>query len=236
MKKIALLTLLVLFTGLGWAGTIIRDTLIGVPCRIYLPSQYDQREAERFPVLYLHHGMFGNENDWTEQGALLSIMDSLLRIGAIQEWVVIMPDNCPGRPTFEEEKANATTGEWENNFARFMDEAEHRYRIFDTPSRRAVAGLSMGGYHTMRVASVLSGQFAYVGMFSPATFVHNAPTDYKLFWIGIGKDDFLYESLQEYRHWLEANHIEYTYYQSEGGHDWPNWRDYICRFLQHISR
>ena len=249
MKKITISILWILFSCLSvWAetmereqsslvaGSAVRDTLMGVPCRVYLPAQYEQRVAERFPVLYLHHGMYGNENDWIEQGALIPIMDSLLRKGTIKEWVVIMPDNCPSRPTFEEEKANATTGEWENNFARFMDEAEHRYRISHDPSERAVAGLSMGGYHAMRVSSVLKGQFAYVGMFSPATFVHNAPENYKLFWIGIGKDDFLYDSLQEYRRWLDAKGVEYTYYETEGGHEWPNWQDYICRFLQLISR
>ena len=52
-----------------------------------------------------------------------------------------------------------------------------------------------------------------------------------LYWIGIGNEDFLYAQVQEYRRWLEANHHEYTYYESAGGHTWPNWQDYICRFL-----
>lgn len=90
-----------------------------------------------------------------------------------------MPDNCPHRDTYEEEKDNATTGEWENHFAEFMAEAEKKYSISSNPAERAIAGLSMGGYHTMRVSHVLAGQFAYVGMFSPATFVHQAPTEYK---------------------------------------------------------
>lgn len=211
-------------------GTTVRDTINGVPCVVYLPGHYAER-TDVFPVLYLQHGMWGNENDWTEQGRLLPIMDSLLHAGQVREMVVIMPDNCPSRPTYEEEKDNATNGEWEAQFAAFMAEAESRYPISNEPSRRAIAGLSMGGYHTMRVSHVLAGQFAYVGMFSAATFVHNAPEDYRLFWIGIGKDDFLYDSLRDYRRWLEANHVEYTYYESEGGHTWPNWQDYIIRFL-----
>ena len=207
-------------------GTTVRDTINGVPCVVYLPIS-----DERYPVLYLQHGMWGNENDWTEQGRLLPIMDSLLQAGQVKEMVVIMPDNCPSRPTYEEEKANATNGEWEAQFATFMTEAERKYPIATEPSRRAIAGLSMGGYHMMQVSHVLPGQFAYVGMFSAATFVHHAPEDYRLFWVGIGKEDFLYESLQDYRRWLEANHVEYTYYESEGGHTWPNWQDYIIRFL-----
>lgn len=211
-------------------GTTVRDTINGVPCVVYLPVHYAER-TDVFPVLYLQHGMWGNENDWTEQGRLLPIMDSLLHVGQVKEMVVVMPDNCPSRPTSEEEKANATSGEWEGQFATFMAEAESRYRIASEPELRAIAGLSMGGYHTMQVSYVLAGQFAYVGMFSAATFVHHAPEQYRLFWIGIGKDDFLFDSLQDYRRWLEANHIEYTYYESEGGHTWPNWQDYITRFL-----
>ena len=214
-------------------GTICRDTLLNVPCCVYLPHAYAERAAknEVFPVLYLHHGMFGIEDDWTTQGRLIAIMDSLLRLGEVREMVVIMPDNCPHRPTPEEEKANATTGEWEGHFAEFMSVVESHYSVSSNPSERAVAGLSMGGYHTMMVSSVLEGQFAYVGMFSPATFVHHCPSGYKVFWIGIRNEDFLYESLQDYRRWLEQNHVEYTYYESAGGHVWPNWQDYIIRFL-----
>lgn len=220
-------------------GTIQNDTLTGVPCCVYLPYGYAERvtkKQEVFPVLYLQHGMWGEEHDWTEKGNLIGIMDSLLRIGAVPEMIVIMPDNCPSRPTYEEEKADATSGEWENNFAQFMAEAEARYSISTEPSQRAIAGLSMGGYHTMRVASVLDGQFAYIGMFSPATFVHQAASAPTLLWIGIGNEDFLYDSLQEYRHWLEEHHYEYTYYESAGEHTWDNWQDYLIRFLPKCFR
>lgn len=235
MKKILLfLWVSILFTAchqqtVKQAGTIEIDTIQGVPCCVYLPYAYNSKIT--YPVLYLQHGMFGNEEDWIKQGNLVAIMDSLLKINAVKEMVVIMPDNCPHKPDYEEEKNNATSGEWENNFALFMAEAEHKYSISTDPSERAIAGLSMGGYHTMRVSYVLDGQFAYVGMFSPATFIHQAPTTPKVFWIGIGKEDFLYDSLQEYRKWLDTNHIEYTYYESTGGHTWPNWQDYITRFL-----
>ena len=173
----------------------------------------------------------GNFSYNSNNPEIYEIVASLLRAGAVREMVVIMPDNCPGRPTSEEEKANATTGEWEANFATFMAEAESEYRISAEPAQRAIAGLSMGGYHTMRVSYVLDGQFEYVAMFSPATFVHNAPTRPRVFWLAIGTEDFLWDSFQEYREWLEAEHIEYTYYESTGGHDWPNWQDYLGRFL-----
>ena len=224
---------LVMMTGAqAKSGTVVTDTINGVPCRVYVPE--NGLTDERYPVLYLQHGMWGTEHDWVEKGDLLRILDSLLAIDAIDERVIVMPDNCPSRPTYEEEMANATTGEWEANFATFMAEAEAKYPIDGNPDTRAIAGLSMGGYHTMRVAHVLDGAFAYVGMFSPATFVHNYAPSAKVYWIAIGTEDFLYESVTDYRKWLDENGLAYTYYESAGGHTWPNWRDYIVRFLQMI--
>ena len=238
MKRILLAAFIITLVGCAknapvakQVGTIQRDTILGVPCCVYLPGHYDERSEEIFPVLYLQHGMWGNENDWPEKGNLIGIMDSLLRTDKVKEMVIIMPDNCPSYPSYEEEKAHATDGHWEADFAHFMTEAESTYRISSDSSQRAIAGLSMGGYHTMMVSSVLDGQFAYVGMFSAATFVHHAPSEPAMLWTAIGKDDFLYDSFQQYRHWLEQSHREYTYYESTGGHDWPNWQDYLSRFL-----
>ena len=68
-------------------GTVVYDTINQVPCRVYLPDGYNGERlavnGERYPVLYLHHGMWGNEHDWTEQGHLVHWMDSLLQLGQV---------------------------------------------------------------------------------------------------------------------------------------------------------
>ena len=233
-------------------GSLVRDTIQGTPCVVYLPASLsnDQRPTtnDLYPVLYLQHGMWGNENDWTEKGNLVAIMDSLLRLGEVPEMVVVMPDNCPSRPTSDEERNNAMSGAWERHFPEFMEEVESKYPVSSDPSQRALAGLSMGGFHTMHISHFLHGQFAYVGMFSPAIRpvssaevydnweeeVRVQLADEPLYWIGIGREDFLYDYVREYRLWLEANHCEYTYYESAGGHTWDNWQDYIGRFLKKI--
>lgn len=251
-------------------GTIERDTLLGVPCCIYLPHAYAER-TEIFPVLYLQHGMYGSEDDWSTQGNLLYWMDSLLQCKAVCEMVVVMPDNFlgsmplaerqalmaapnvtpDGEPfdtqngsahwrkfTREQERGYEMSGYWESHFAEFMKEVENRYRVSKVPTQRAIAGLSMGGYHTRQVSQHLPGQFGYIALFSalvtpPYSLVGN---ENALYWIGMGREDFLYDQLQDYRQWLEANHLEYTYYESEGGHTWPNWQDYICRFLKKLFK
>jgi enterochelin esterase family protein len=265
-------------------GTIVRDTLLGVPCCVYLPSNYAERvqkAQEIFPVLYLQHGMYGSEDDWTVQGNLLYWMDSLLQCGAVKEMVVVMPDNFlgsmppaerqalidapnitpQGEPfdtekgaahwrkfTREQERGYEMSGYWEKNFPLFMEAVEQRYSVSNLPAQRAIAGLSMGGFHTMHVSHYLHGQFGYIGLFSALVVSPNHSEVYDnwqeevrlmmdshpLYWIGMGKEDFLYDQLQDYRKWLEQNNIEYTYYESQGGHTWPNWQDYICRFMQKL--
>lgn len=232
------------------AGSVVRDTINGVPCCVYMPAGYSQvAGAQKFPVLYLQHGMYGNEDDWTAKGRLVEIMDSLLQAGEVKEMVVIMPDNCPSYPTSEEERAHAMNGEWIARFADFMAASEARYAISRAPSQRAIVGLSMGGFHTMHVSHHLAGQFAYVGLFSAAILPVEAHPIYdnweqevreqmqstRLYWIGIGREDFLYNFNTEYRRWLEQNNIEYTYYESPGGHTWDNWQEYLCRFLKKVT-
>jgi len=251
------------------AGTTVRDTLFGVPCRIYLPSSYSERADETFPVLYLQHGMYGSEDDWTEQGGLSTKMDSLLHRREVREMVIIMPDNFLGsipsaertelmaapnitpdgtpfdtsngsahwrKLTREQERGYEMSGYWEEHFPEFMAAAECRYRIGTTPDRRAIAGLSMGGYHTRQVSQYMPNTFGFIGLFSAlVTLPYSLDgNEDALYWIGMGREDFLYDTLQSYRQWLEDNHYEYTYYESAGGHTWPNWQDYICRFLKKL--
>ena len=266
-------------------GTIERDTILGVPCVVYLPCGYAERAQkgeEKFPVLYLQHGMFGSENDWTQQGLLLQKMDSLLQRDEVVEMVVVMPDNFLGsippaerrelmeapdvtpegepfdtsegsahwrKLTYDQERGYEMSGYWVRHFEEFMTEVERRYRVSNEPAHRAIAGLSMGGFHTMHVSHYLHGRFGYIGLFSALVVspvenevysnwqeeVRALMADEPLYWIGMGREDFLYDQLQTYRRWLEENHLEYTYYESAGGHTWPNWQDYICRFMKKIQ-
>lgn len=297
-------------------GTVQRDTILGVPCMVYLPHNYESRVKKEFPCLYLQHGMFGSEDDWTKQGQLMLWMDSLLREEMVEEMVIIMPDNflgsippaerkalmdapnvTPDGKPFDTEKGAAhwkkltrlqeqsyeMSGYWEEHFPEFMNEVENKYRVATNSKCRAIAGLSMGGFHTMHVSHYMFGTFDYIGLFSPVILPRVAPdltgdgkgmseeeyakwleaqAPYKtggfkeqlhyaspvyngwqndvrqmaqlppLYWIAIGREDFLYVQLQDYRRWLESNNFEYTYYESDGGHTWPNWQDYLCRFLK----
>ena len=118
---------------------------------------------------------------------------------------------------------------------------------------RAIAGLSMGGFHSLHISRYYPNTFDYVGLFSAAilpneqtkseiyenldeTLKTQMENGYKLYWIGIGKTDFLYKSCEEYRAKLDEMGMPYEYVESEGGHIWKNWRDYLTTFTSELFK
>lgn len=138
-------------------------------------------------------------------------------------------------------------GAIEKAFPDVMKYVEKNYRVKTDKNSRAICGLSMGGFHSLYISAYYPNKFGYVGLFSAATSKQaskegqlsdvyqnleqklavqfkNAP---KLYWIGIGKTDFLYKDNQEYRSLLDKHGYKYTYMETDGGHIWRNWRVYL---------
>lgn len=127
-----------------------------------------------------------------------------------------------------------------------MEWVDRNYRTIDKKEARAIAGLSMGGFHSMQISKEYPDMFDYVGLFSAAIFRGDSNIDIydsleqkidaqfarnpKLYWIAIGKDDFLYEDNVRYRELLDMKGYRYIYEESEGGHTWRNWRVYLAQF------
>jgi enterochelin esterase family protein len=105
----------------------------------------------------------------------------------------------------------------------------------------------MGGYHSLHISRYYPNTFDYVGLFSAAIMPDQKATSkvyenfdgtlktqlangYKLYWIGVGKADFLYKTISDYRAKLDGMGMKYTYRESEGGHTWTNWRVYLSEF------
>jgi S-formylglutathione hydrolase FrmB len=117
----------------------------------------------------------------------------------------------------------------------------------------AIAGLSMGGFHSLHISRYYPNTFDYIGLFSPAimpdakvtskiysdfdgTLIKQKDNKYKLYWIGIGKDDFLYKQVADFRTKLDNMSMPYTYRESECGHIWRNWRVYLSEFTPELFR
>ncbi|MBN2818002.1 MAG: esterase [Bacteroidales bacterium] len=224
---------------------------------IYTPPGYESGK-DKYPVLYLLHGAGGDEEAWIALGRLSQIMDNLIAQGKAKPMIVVMPNGnvtqvaAPGeglrgfyKPQFMEPRT--MNGEYEAAFTDIIKFIEANYRVKTDKRNRAIAGLSMGGFHSLHISRYYPNTFDYVGLFSAAilpnknvsskiyenldeTLKTQKDNGYKLYWIGMGKTDFLYESGVEYRAKLDEIGMPYEYYESEGGHIWRNWRDYLVIF------
>jgi enterochelin esterase family protein len=230
---------------------------------VYTPPGYESGKA-KYPVLYLLHGMGGDEEAWIALGRTAQILDNLISAGKAKPMIVVMPNGnvfqeaAPGesslglyKPTFQ--LPNTMDGKMEETFLDVVNFVESEYRIIKSPASRAIAGLSMGGFHSLHISRIYPGTFSYVGLFSAAispdpsvksavyenidkTLEIQKSKDLKLYWIAIGKTDFLYNMVTDYRKKLDGLKFPYTYRESEDGHIWRNWRIYLSEFAPMLFR
>ena len=229
---------------------------------VYTPAGYETSGKE-YPVLYLLHGIGGDENAWSELGRAAQILDNLIAQGKAEPMLVVMTNGnisqeaCPGEtsegfrvPTMMLPKT--MEGSFETAFPDVVKFMEKTYRVKKDKAHPAIAGLSMGGFHSLFISINNPDTFDYVGLFSAAvdqqqnTVNGGFPNIYadrnqkidnlfskhpKLFWIGIGKTDFLFKNNNDLRAYLDSKQHKYTYLETEGGHIWRNWRIYLSEFV-----
>ena len=225
---------------------------------IYTPPGYET-STEKYPVLYLLHGAGGDEEAWIELGRTSQIMDNLINQGKAKPMIIVMPngnisqDAAPGEGSdgFYTPQFMAPlnmNGMYEANFMDIINFVENNYRVASDKEHRAIAGLSMGGFHSFHISRYYPNTFDYVGLFSSAfvptkddtgivysnideTLRNQMENGYQLYWIGIGKSDFLYKANLEFKQKLDDMGMVYTYLETEGGHTWRNWRVYLSEFV-----
>lgn len=269
---------------------------------VYLPYGYDKDKTKRYPVLYLLHGSGGDEKSWLELGRAAQILDNMIASGQCKPMIVVMPNGnvdvaaAPGDdPDYPDAKPygnymSSMMGGFESSF---MDEivkyVDSNYRTVADRDHRAIAGLSLGGLHTLFVSLNNPDDFGYVGLFSALTrtrvkeegtgfmsdlrnawnelkdsmpflaktkmnrkmaglntehfdVYHNTDAKLKnlfdkrpeLFYIAIGRGDFLKDGNDELRGQLDTIGADYIYKESEGGHTWNNWRQYLIDYLPRL--
>lgn len=244
---------------------------------IYLPPFYETSK-KNYPVLYLLHGMGGDEESWIERGRMAQIMDNLIAQGKAKPMIVVMPNGnasqeaAPGesslgfyKPETKLPKIDAKSvftdmneakklmpllkesGKIIESFPDIVNFMDQNFRTKKEKSGRAIAGLSMGGFHSMYISKEYPDMFDHVGLFSAAAIAPDVsipPFDNvseklkvqfdkkpALYWIAIGKEDFLYRMNESYRRMLDENGFKYTYFETDEGHIWKNWRIYLTEFV-----
>lgn len=230
---------------------------------VYTPPGYEKTD-QTYPVLYLLHGAGGDEEAWIALGRASQILDNLIATSKAEPMIVVMPngnviqDAAPGegsdgfyKPRFMVPKT--MDGTYEENFMDIVSFVESSYRVDADKARRAIAGLSMGGFHSLHISRYYPNTFDYVGLFSAAilpnqnvnaavyqqmdeTLNQQIKNGYKLYWIGIGKTDFLYKNNLQFHEKLDAMGMPHDYRESEGGHVWKNWRLYLSEFVPQLFR
>ena len=226
---------------------------------VYTPAGYNPCGKTRYPVLYVLHGIGGDEDAWLEQGRAAQILDNLIASGQAKPMIVVFTNGnisqeaAPGqnstgyvRPTMQLPKT--MEGTFETSFPEIVKFIDSNYKTIAKKQSRAICGLSMGGFHTLYISLNYPDMFNYSGMFSAAIGVDGQQMcpmyenfDAKLatyfskkpalLWIGCGKTDFLYKSNIDFMAKMDANGQPYKYMETEGGHIWRNWRIYLSEFV-----
>lgn len=230
---------------------------------VYTPAGYEH-SGKRYPVFYLLHGMGGDEQAWTELGRAAQILDNLIAQGKAEPMIVVMTNGnasqeaAPGEtsaglipPTTQLPKT--MDGSFEEAFPDVVKFVDQTYRTRKNKQSRAIAGLSMGGFHSLHISCQYPDLFNYVGLFSAAILPRDGVTSpvYEnmeeklriqfarkpaLYWIAIGDRDFLYQANVDFRKQLDEKGYPYEYFETGEGHIWKNWRIYLTEFVPRLFR
>ena len=228
---------------------------------VYTPAGYED-SGRKYPVLYLLHGMGGDEEAWISLGRTAQILDNLIAQGKAEPMIVVMPngnawqDAAPGEspvgmvpPMMD--RPRSMEGSYETSFPEIVSFIDSHFRTVAKKSGRAVAGLSMGGFHSLHLSCYYPDMFDYVGLFSAAIWPREGldtpvyrdvdrqiavqfSKGVALYYIAIGDRDFLYEDNCRYREFLDSNGYPYEYVETGEGHIWKNWRIYLSDFAPRL--
>jgi enterochelin esterase-like enzyme len=227
---------------------------------IYTPSGYES-DNKKYPVFYLLHGAMDCDNSWSTVGRAGLIIDNLISEKKVKPMVVVMPAGHTTKNFSMGGGVNAMVDEFSNDFINdIMPYVENNYRVLKKRGDRAIAGLSMGGMQTLNITMKDLGKFSYIGVFSSGVFgLGNAMTgqnsspgfeeqyksmldnneikkDLKLLWFATGKEDFLIDTTKASVEMLKKHGFSPVYKETDGGHTWAKWRDYLLEFTPQLFK
>jgi enterochelin esterase-like enzyme len=216
--------------------------------QVYTPPGYSK--DKKYPVLYLLHGIGGDETEWQRFAAPNLLLDNLLADGKTTPMIVVMPN---GRAQ-KNDRAEGNVFGTAPAFAAFEQDLlkdviptiESRYSVQADREQRALAGLSMGGGQSLNFGLSHLDRFAWVGGFSsapntkpPEQLVPDpaaAKAKLKLLWLSCGKKDGLLRISQGVHAYLKEKDVPHVWNVDSNGHDPTEWRNNLYHFVQRIFR
>ncbi len=228
------------------------STTVGVNrnALVYTPPGYSPKK--KYNVLYLLHGIGGDENEWNDQMNPQNILDNLYAENKLEPMIVVFPngrameDDRPIGDIFDPEKIAA--------FERFEDDLlndlipyiESEYPVWKNRHHRALAGLSMGGGQSLNFGLNNLDTFSWVGSFSAAP---NTKTPEELLedpkkiskrlhllWLSCGDQDDLLSISENFHHSLTEKNISHIWYLDRGGHEPAVWSSGLYHFSQQLFK
>jgi len=217
---------------------------------VYTPPGFDKKK--KYPVLYLLHGIGGDEKEWLKGGNPQLILDNLYAEKKIEPMIVVMPN---GRAMKDDRATgNIMAPDKVAAFAAFEQDllkdlipyVEGKYPVLKDREHRAIAGLSMGGGQSLNFGLGNPDQFAWVGGFSsapntrlPAELMpdpNEAKKKLKLLFISCGDNDRLITFSKRTHDYLFANEVPHVYYIEPGVHDFKVWKNGLYMFSQFLFK
>jgi enterochelin esterase-like enzyme len=213
---------------------------------IYTPPGFSKNK--KYPVLYLLHGIGGDEKEWLINGRPQVILDNLYAENKIMPMIVVMPngramqdDRAVGN-IFDSLKVQAFSTFEKDLLGDLIPYIEKTFPVYRGRDHRAIAGLSMGGGQALNFGLGNLDEFAWIGGFSSAPNTKSSesllpdPTaakkKLKLLWISCGEDDNLIPFSQRIHDYLEANNVPHIFYVEPGVHDFKVWKNDLYLFSQ----
>lgn len=223
----------------------------------YTPPGYDKNKSEKYPVFYLISGTTDTEETFFKVGQVNFILDNLIAQGKAKPMIIVMPYGNtaatiaaqkggvkPADPRGRESAdAVSRSKMFEDDLVKnIIPYIERNYRVISNSSNRAIGGFSRGGGQTLRAAFGNMDKFGYVCSYSAYLTSKEIESSYKylvdnpdrtnkmfkLLWVSVGSEDFLYKQTQEYMDYLKAKKVNFKSMITSGGHTWMNVKTYVA--------
>lgn len=217
---------------------------------VYTPPGYSPNK--KYNVLYLLHGIGGDEYEWVNAMKPKNILDNLYSEGKLSQMIVVMPngramkDDRPVGDIFAPDKVAAFERFEQDLLKDLIPHIEANYPVYKDRNSRALAGLSMGGGQSLNFGLKNLNTFAWVGAFSAAPNTQSVSqlvsnpgqvaSQLKLLWISCGSSDGLLWVSQNFKNGLSSMNIPHTFYLDVGGHEPSVWNSGLYQFSQRIFK
>lgn len=217
---------------------------------IYTPPGYSK--SKKYPVLYLLHGIGGDEKEWLNGGKPQVIMDNLYASKKAEPMIIVMPngramtdDRATGNIMAQDKVAAFATFE-KDLLVDLIPFVEKQFSVYTDREHRAIAGLSMGGGQSLNFGLGNLDKFAWVGGFSsapntkkPEELVPNpeeTKNKLKLLFISCGVSDGLITFSKRLHDYLLTNKVPHIYFIEPGVHDFKVWKNGLYMYSQLIFK